>query len=76
MNVVVSSIVFLLNSGTIAPSSGYPTTNTNDGLSFSGLFSRGFRNPMRLGVYGSETSPALWIAAIKIPVAIPTESRT
>lgn len=61
-------------SGTTASRAGYPTTKSRNGLSFFGRPRISFRKPMGLGVCVSAASPAWWSAAMRNPVAIPTDS--
>ena len=62
--------------GTSVSFAGYPTGMSKKALSFFGRSKIFSKNPIGLGVCGKQTSPALWIAKIKKPHAIPTDSLT
>ena len=62
---------FRAMSGTVTPAAGYPTGMSRNGRSFDGRPRIVRRKSIGLGVWVSEASPALWMAAIRMPAASP-----
>lgn len=73
---MIFSIGFLLKSGTEALAAGQPTGSNKNALSFCGRFNIFAKKFIGLGVYVNAPNPALYIAVISNPHAIPTDSFT